>query len=224
MKHVAFIMDGNRRYAKALLKKPWEGHREGAEKLKQVLEWTREKGIKEATFYAFSIQNFNRPKEEFDFLMKIFSDLLSELLNEKFKEIEENKVKVRFIGKLSLFSGDLTSLMDELMEKTENFDNYKINICLGYGGQEEIIDAVKKVLNEPPEDLNVNNFSKYLYLGSQPDIIIRTGGERRLSNFLTWQSVYSELFFLDVMWPNFSKEDFEKVIKDYTSRERRFGR
>lgn len=217
-------MDGNRRYAKSLLKKPWEGHRKGAEKLKDVLEWTRDSGIEEVTFYAFSIQNFNRPKEEFDFLMKIFGNLMSELLNEKFEELKDNKVKIKFVGKLSSFSEKLRDLMNDLMMKTKSFDKYKVNICLGYGGQEEIIDAVKKVLNENIEDIDVKTFSKYLYLDSQPDIIIRTGGERRLSNFLTWQSVYSELFFLDVMWPDFSKEDFQNVIEEYESRERRFGK
>jgi undecaprenyl diphosphate synthase len=224
MKHIAFIMDGNRRYAKSLMKKPWEGHSKGAEKLKEVIGWTRNVGIRESTFYAFSIQNFNRPKIEFDFLMNIFNNLLNDLLNKEFEELEKNKVKIKIIGNISLFSEKLQILMNEVMDKTKDFNNYKLNICLGYGGQEEIIEAVKKVLKEKPEEINVETFSKYFELDSQPDIIIRTGGERRLSNFLTWQSVYSELFFLDVMWPDFSKEDFNKVIEAYKSRERRFGK
>ncbi len=156
--------------------------------------------------------------------MKLFNNMLHELLNERFEELKENKVKIKFIGRLRMFPETLKNLMNELEEKTNGFDKYRVNICLSYGGQEELIDAINKILGEKLEKINIEKFPKYLYLNSQPDIIIRTGGERRLSNFLTWQSVYSELFFLDVMWPDFSEEDFQKVIREYKSRERRFGR
>jgi len=226
IKHIGLIMDGNRRYAKRLMKKPWEGHKAGTKTADMVVDWLKENGVKEATFYAFSIQNFDRPKKEFEFLIKLFDKELDRLLGERMEELTDDRVRFRFIGRIDLFPDYIQEKMHKVMELTKDFDNHMINMAMAYGGQEEIVDAVKKIIKDgiKPDTLDINSFSQYLYNSNQPDIIIRTGGEKRLSNFLTFQSVYSELFFIDKLWPEFNKEDLERVIEEYHSRERRFGR
>ena len=227
-KHVGIILDGNRRFAKRLMLEPHRGHELGFEKLKELFKWCAELEIKELTLYCFSMQNFNRPKKEFDFLMGIFEKALKEaMVNE---DIHRDKIKVRIIGRWHLLPEKLQPLIKELMEKTKDYDKYTLNIALAYGGREEIIDAVKKVgrliENGKITDREISEelISKNLYLESSPDFIIRTGGERRTSNFLAWQSVYSEWIFLEKKWPEFEKEDLIKCIEDFEKRERRFGK
>ena len=224
-------MDGNRRFAKRLMLKPWKGHEWGKKKVMKVCEWAKELGIKEVTFYALSMQNFNRPKEEFDYLMKIFRETLSELLEKIEKKDQVTKdVLIRFIGRIKLFPEDLKKLMEQVMAKTKHNKEYKINFAMAYGGREEVMDAVLKIADQVKKgllnvsDINEEMFSKNLYMSDEPDIIIRTGGDKRTSNFLIWQGNYAELVFLDKMWPEFEKEDLLACITDYQQRERRFGR
>lgn len=221
--HLAIILDGNRRYAKNLKLEPWKGHEVGAKKVEKLLEWCEEFNIKEVTLYVFSMQNFKRTKEEINYLLKIVKNTAKKFINDP--RIMEKKVKIRIIGRLHLFLKDIQDICNEVMEKTQKNDNYKLNLAFGYGGREEIIDAVKKILSEKNKtEINEETFSKYLYLNSEPDIVIRTGGVVRTSNFLPWQTIYSEWFFLEKTWPEFEKEDLKKVIEEFSQRERRFGK
>lgn len=228
IKHIGIILDGNRRFAKRLMLEPWKGHKLGAEKVKKLYSWCKEKDIKELTLYAFSIQNFNRPKKEFDFLMDLFVKFLKETLDDT--DIHKDKVKMRFIGRTNLFPEELQKLMKEIEKSTEEYDNYIVNFALAYGGREEVVDAVKKIGRLIEEGKITNKeiteelIEKNLYMADEPDLIIRTGGEQRTSNFLIWQSNYSEWFFVEKTWPEFEKEDFIKILEEYSQRERRFGK
>ena len=227
-KHIGIILDGNRRFAKKLMIKPFMGHEWGAKKIEKLFDWCRELGVKEITLYAFSIQNFNRPKEEFDFLMNIFEKEFTRLFDDP--RLEKDKVKINFIGRIWKFPENLQDIMKKLMYKTRNNDNYIVNFAMAYGGREEVIDAVKRIGEKIKNGkLNINEineevFSENLYMDHEPDLIIRTGGEKRTSNFLIWQSWYSEWIFLEKTWPEFEKEDLIKAIEDFSTRERRFGK
>jgi len=227
-KHIAIILDGNRRFAKRLMLEPWKGHELGFEKLKKVFKWCKELDIKEITLYCFSMQNFNRPKKEFDYLMDLFEKGFNEVSTNEY--IHKDKIKVNVIGRYYLLPEKVQEKIKKVIDLTKDYNDYKINIALAYGGREEIIDAVKKVAekieNKELETKNINEetFSENLYLNTEPDLIIRTGGEKRTSNFLPWQSIYSEWFFLEKAWPEFEKEDIVKVINEYKNRERRFGK
>jgi tritrans,polycis-undecaprenyl-diphosphate synthase [geranylgeranyl-diphosphate specific] len=228
LNHVGLILDGNRRFSKKLMKEPWKGHEFGAKKIEELLEWSNELKIHELTLYCFSIENFNRPKIEFNYLMDLFSKEISRLIEDK--RIIENKIKVRFIGRLDLFPIDIKNKMLKVMEKTKQYDNFILNFAMAYGGRAEIIDAIKKMFNDVNknkiniDEINEELFENYLYLKSEPDLIIRTSGEKRISGFLLWQSSYSEFYFCDKLWPEFEKEDFIKAIQDYKNRSRRFGK
>ncbi len=229
LKHLAVILDGNRRFAKRLMLEPWQGHEWGAKKVESLMEWCMEAKIKELTIYAFSLQNFNRPKREFDFLMDLFTKELSTLINRE-REFKKRGLKIRFIGKRELFPKNIQELMAVLERITKGNKRFVLNIAMGYGGREEVIEAVKKIVVEArrdglkPEQIDEQLLLKNLQLSSEPDLIIRTGGEKRTSNFLPFQSVYSEWIFLDKMWPEFSLEDFAECLVEYERRERRFGR
>jgi len=222
-KHVAFILDGNRRWAKENGKMPWDGHKAGFDKLKDLFRWGKELNIKEISLYCFSIQNFDRDKKEIDFLMDIFEKAGKEIL--KNKDIHQNKVKVRFIGRLDMLPEKVQKAAKDAMEATKNYDDYILNFCVAYGGREEIIDGINKAILSGAEKVDEKTFGKYLYIDSCPDIVIRTSGEKRLSNFLTWQTTYSEWFFIDKYWPDFSKDDLIKIISEFKEkRKRRFGK
>src|SRR3989344_8670256 len=227
-KHIGIIIDGNRRFAKRLIMKPWKGHEWGAKKFEQLLEWCKEYNIKELTLYTFSIENFNRPRDEFDFLMKLFEREAKAVL--KNKRIHENKIRINFIGRIHMFPKNIQEKMQQIMEMTKDYSGYTINLAMAYGGRAEIIDATKKISKQIKEgkldieDINEEVFKKNIYLESEPDLIIRTS-ESRLSGFLLWQGTYAEIQFLpDVLWPEFTKEHFEQCIEDYMDRERRFGK
>lgn len=227
-KHLAIIMDGNRRFAKKSNLHPLEGHNQGAKKLTDVLNWAKEFNIKKLTLYTFSVQNFSRPKDEVEYLMKFFLDNFDKLKTKK--EIFENKIKVNVIGRINMFPENVQEKIKEIMELTKDHDQYIVNFAMGYGGREEIIDTAKtiaqKVKNNELDikDINEEIFEKNLYLNDFPDLIIRTGNEKRLSNFLTYQSAYSELIFLDKMWPEIQKNDFVMCLEEYSNRKRRFGK
>jgi len=221
LKHIGIILDGNRRFAKRLMLEPWKGHELGFKKLEKILEWLRGVGVKEFTLYCFSLENFNRPKKEFDFLMKIFNKEFEKLKTDK--RIHENKIKLRFIGKIELFDKEIREKIKELEEITKDYNDYIINFALGYGGRQEIIEGVKKLVKSG-EEISEENFQKNLWLSHDIDLIIRTGGEKRTSNFLPWQAVYAEWIFLDKMWPEFEKQDLINCIEEFKNRKRRFGK
>ena len=227
-KHVGIILDGNRRFSRRLMIKPWKGHEWGAKKVEKLFEWCRDLGIKELTLYSFSVQNFNRPKAEFDYLINLFKQEFTKLLNDE--RLSKYKIQVNFIGRLWMFPKDLQCLYYRIMEKTKNYHNYQLNFAMAYGGREEVIDAIKKIAEQIKngeldiDQINEETFSRNLYLNDEPDLIIRTGGEKRTSNFLIWQSHYSEWIFFEKMWPEFEKEDLIKAIDDFSKRKRRFGK
>ncbi len=227
-KKIAIILDGNRRYAKKLGLQLWKGHEYGVKKLDELLNWCKELDVKEVTLYSFSAENFKRTKVEKDFLFNIFK---REFKNMKYREdIFRDRVRVNVIGRLDMFPKELRKCMLDIMEKTKNHKNFIVNFAMAYGGRQEITDAVKKMIVDVkkhklnPNDINEDVVTSYLYLKSEPDLIIRPGGEKRISNFLLWQSAYSEFFFMEKLWPEFTKKDLIKVIKEFNQRERRFGK
>ncbi|MBU0666061.1 MAG: polyprenyl diphosphate synthase [Nanoarchaeota archaeon] len=227
-KHVGIILDGNRRFAKRLMMKPWKGHEWGAKKVEELLKWCRDLGVKEITLYSFSMQNLNRPKEEFDYIMNIFKKEFLRILNDD--EVMKEGLRVNIIGRIHLLPNDVREVLEKVMEKTKNNKKYIVNFAIAYGGREEVIDAVIRLGKDlkngkvDVETINEEIFQNYLYIIDEPDLIIRTGGDKRTSNFLIWQSNYSEWFFLEKCWPEFEKEDFLKVLEEFADRERRFGR
>ena len=227
-RHVAIILDGNRRFARRIMAKPWKGHEFGAEKVGKLFRWCSELGISELTLYAFSIDNFHRPKAEFDFLMKLIEQGFDEIRENK--EIHERRLRINFLGRIEMFPPAVTRSMKALMEATKDYDGYVVNFCMAYGGRQEIVDAARKLIGDlekgkiKSSDVNEETFKNYLYTADEPDMIIRTGGEKRTSNFLIYQSIYSEWFYLEKMWPEFEKQDLIDCICEFRKRERRFGR
>ena len=227
-RHVAIVLDGNRRYAKKIGMQPWQGHSFGAKKVEDLLEWCRDLGIKDLTLYSFSVDNFKRPEREKKAIFGLFKKNFEKL--EKDDRLMKNGIKVMFIGRLQMFPNGIQEGMQRLMEKTKGNGKFKVNFAMAYSGKMEITDSIKRIIqkisnkkiniNDVNEDLIKNN----LYLNSEPDIFIRPGGEKRLSDFLIWQSAYSELFFVDKLWPEFTKEDLVKTIGEFKQRERRFGK
>ncbi len=226
-KHIGIILDGNRRFAKRLNLNPWEGHEFGYKKLKKLFKWCRELDIKELTLYCFSMQNFNRPKKEFDYLMDIFEKAFNEILTNE--DIHKYKIRINVIGRYYLFPEKVQEKIKKIMDLTKDYKEYRINIALAYGGREEIVDTVKKIAEKVKskklkiDEINEKTFAENLYLDGDLDMIIRTGGEQRTSNFLPWQSIYSEWFFLEKTWPEFEKQDLVEVVEEYKNRNRRFG-
>ncbi|MBV06242.1 MAG: polyprenyl diphosphate synthase [Candidatus Woesearchaeota archaeon] len=223
LKHIAIILDGNRRFSKKLGLKWWQGHEKGAEKVEQLFDWCKELGIKEVTLYSFSIENFERTEEEKGFLMKLFIKMFNKVMKDK--RIHENKIKIKFIGRRGLFPLEIQKTMNEVEENTKDYDGFRVNFAMGYGGRAEIVDAVKKIVSKgvKASDIDEELLSKNMYLDSEPELLIRPGGEFRISNFLVWQSSYMELWFTDKLWPEFEKEDLVEAINDFNARERRFG-
>lgn len=224
-KCIAIIMDGNRRWAREQGISLAEGHKKGYEKMRNVGKWAKEQGIEFIIFYCFSTENWNRKKDEVIYLMNLvrfaFSDGLESLLR--------NEIRVRVIGNINLFSPDIQNLIKTTEAKTAHFKSTMV-LAMSYGGREEILNAVKKLSidkkKEEIKDMNEEDFGKFLYTKDipDPDIIIRTSGEMRLSGFLPWQGVYSELFFLKTYWPALTKEEFLGVLREFNTRHRRLGK
>ena len=230
--HVGVILDGNRRWASAREMIPWHGHREGAEKVKKFLEWALDLGIKTVTLYALSTENFNRSDDEVAELMKIYEENLNEIL--KSDVIHEYQVRINIIGRTNLLPDTIQDLVSEVQEVTKDYDRFYLNVALAYGGRAEIVDAAKEIAVKvkkgdlDPKEIDETIIENHLYTSylpkPEPDLVIRTSGESRLSNFLIWQSAYSELFIVDVYWPDFREIDLERAIRAYQSRSRRFGK
>ncbi|MFH1358429.1 MAG: polyprenyl diphosphate synthase [archaeon] len=222
--HVAIILDGNRRFAKRLMLEPWKGHEYGREKVEEVMDYAKDLGVNEMTFYALSVENIkSRPERELNFLYKVFREMFRDMDMDK---IQRNGIKMKFIGDLDLLPENIKELCHKLEEETKDNDNFFVNFCVAYGGKQELVQAVKKILKNKVnvEDVSEDLIKDNLYLKSEPDMIIRTGGEKRSSNFLSWQSGYSEWFFLDKMWPEFEKQDLIDCIEEFKVRKRNFGK
>ena len=257
--HIGIILDGNRRYAEKYgLDNISKGHKKGADKLDEVLSWCIELDIKIVTVWALSTDNFKRGKDEVEHLFKIIKSQLEYYIDSKF--INENKIRISVIGKRELLPNDMMSVINKLEEKTKDYSNLRLYIALGYGGRQEICDALIKFISDNISDVSrlnyakniseidedkinnyasnsedyyylsniitVENISKYLYAkdSPDPDLIIRTSGEVRLSGFLLWQSAYSEFYFCDAYWPEFREIDFLRAIRSYQSRHIRAGK
>lgn len=221
-KSIGIILDGNRRFAREHNLPLMEGHRRGLDKLKEVMKWARGAGISHVIVYAFSTENWNRAKEEVEYLMNLFRFTL----NDDFESFVKDKIRMRFIGQRDRFAKDLQKLMDKAEKETSSFSGPTLVMALSYGGRTEIVHAVNALLQSGKKKVTEEDFSAALYTKDipDPDLIIRTSGEMRLSGFLPWQGVYSELFFVKTNWPAFSKEEFFAVLKDFADRERRMGK
>jgi undecaprenyl diphosphate synthase len=224
-KHIALIMDGNRTWAQEKNLPKLQGHKAGAEALKKVVERTKQLDIKYLTVYAFSTENWNRSQSEVDGLMNILKEYLN---SEDIKKLKNENVKITFIGNKTngKIPADILSKIYEIEKETENKTGFYFNIAFNYGGRDEIINAIKNIPSEKIATLTDEEFSSYLYTKDipDPDLIIRTNNKFRISNFLLWQSAYSEYIFTDTLWPDFDEKELDKAINEYSKRVRTFGK
>jgi len=231
LEHIAIILDGNRRWASENEINPWLGHKRGAETVEQLLDWCEKLGVKFVTLYTFSTENFRRSPGEIEEIMRIAGEKFRKLLTDE--RIHRNKVHVKVIGRVNLLPESLQELISNVETATANYDNQFLNFAFAYGGRAEIVDATKTIAEKVKngelnlDEVDENTFEKYLYTShmpkQDPDLIVRTSGESRLSGFLLWQSAYSELCFLDVYWPDFRLIDLLRAIRTFQKRKRRYG-
>jgi short-chain Z-isoprenyl diphosphate synthase len=231
--HIGLILDGNRRFARGIGLDVRQGHEFGVEKVHQLLEWCLELGIAHVTIFVFSAENFDRPTEEVEYLLDLFVRESRRLIHHP--RIKSNKVRIKVIGQREKLPKEVVVASEELENSTAEHDGMLLNIALAYGGREEIVDGIKKLLKQAEsehrsladvaEKLNASQISECLYTAGipDPDFIIRTSGEVRLSGFFLWQAAYSEYYFCDALWPDFRRIDFLRAIRSYQGRERRYG-
>ena len=221
LKHIAFIMDGNGRWAKKRGLPREKGHVTGAKTLDKILHHCYERGIKTVTVYAFSTENWARPENE----VKALMNLLDYYLDDSTKNAEENKLRYRMVGDMSIFPEKIRAKIDNLESITKDYD-FTLNVALNYGGRAEIVHAFNELQKQGRTEITEKDISENIYTfdSPDPDLIIRTGGELRLSNFLLWQSAYSELYFTNTLWPDFREEEFDKALEEYSKRDRRYGK
>ena len=226
--HVAIIMDGNSRWAQKKDLSKEKGHKAGVKKARLAVEFFLENGIKELTLFAFSTENWGRQKKEVKALMKLFL----EAINEQTPDLIKNKVKLNFIGEISRFDKVLIKQIKKSQENTSKYDSkMNLNIAISYGGRWDLEQALKKIIDDIlKETIKIRNLNEDLisnYLSTSqikdPDMIIRSGGEKRISNFFLWQAAYSEIYFSDKLWPDFNEKDFKKALNEFSSRKRKFG-
>ena len=234
-RHIGFIMDGNRRFARSLgLRTVSDGHRQGAEKLWEVLSWCYDAGVEVVTVWSFSLDNFQRDTEEVKALLALFEAKTNEIAEHR--EVHSKRVRVRYIGQIGLLPESLQEAIRKAEAATARYSDYVLNIAMAYGGREEITEAIRRYLRDRiragdpieriADELDGAAIGRYLYTSGlpEPDLILRTSGEVRLSGFLLWQSAYSEYYFTDAHWPAFRKIDFLRALRSYHERHRRFGR
>lgn len=225
--HIGIIMDGNGRWAKKRGLPRSAGHTAGAQTFRKIARYCSDIGIKYLTVYAFSTENWRRPSDEVDALMRLFKDYLQEAI----RDFKDDSIVLKFIGDRSAFSPELLSLMKENEEESCDRDGMVLNIAMNYGGRAELVTAIREMANEVmegslnPEEISEELVSQHLYTKGQPDpdLIIRPSGENRTSNFLLWQSAYAEYVIMDVLWPDFTKEDLNQALIEFAKRNRRFG-
>ncbi len=229
--HIAIILDGNRRWATDKALNPWSGHEKGAEKVEQLIDWCIKLKVKSMTLYAFSTENFTRSKEEVAEIMRIACENLRKILTDE--RVHKDRIRVKVIGRTNLLPEDLQQVIQNVERTTQDYDGHFLNFAFAYGGRAEIVDAARKIAEDVhagrlnPENVDEATFEQHLYTAhlpkQDPDLIIRTSGEERLSGFLLWQSAYSELCFLDVYWPDFRLIDLLRAVRTFQNRKRRFG-
>ncbi len=222
-KHVAFIMDGNGRWAEQHGLSRMEGHRVGYERIRPLISYLDEHGIKFVTLYAFSTENWGRPEDEVNGLFR----LLEEVIDEESRELHKNGVKIRHVGSLEELPERMQKSINRAESLTANNTGMTLGVALNYGGRMEIMNAARRLIADgvPPQDIDEKLFGDYLYTADFPDVdmVVRTGGEIRTSNFLIWQAAYSEYYFTPVLWPDFNEEKLGKALLTYSQRQRRFG-
>ena len=225
-RHIAIILDGNGRWAKKRGLPRTAGHAAGAETFRRIATYCKNIGVNYLTVYAFSTENWSRPEEEVKSIMK----LLDRYLREAIATMERDHIKMKILGDVSILSPSLRAEIEETNEISSRYEGFQANICLNYGGRAEILQAAKRYVVDAskgiaPADLTEEAFSSYLYSAGipDPDLLIRPGGEKRISNFLLWQCAYSEFYFTDVLWPDFTPEELDKAIAEFSRRDRRFG-
>ena len=228
-KHVAIIMDGNRRFAAEIGLSSIEGHEKGRMKLEEVLDWCLEVGVRILTLYAFSTENFLRADAEVKHIMASFAENFRRAGDDE--RVHRHRIRVRAFGRRELLPKEVQDAIAYAEEKTKGYSDYQLNLAVAYGGRQEIVDAIRDVVRDAKagkvdvEDIDESFFSRRLYTGDlpDPDLVLRTSGEERISNFLLWQLAYAELYFVDVYWPGFRKIDFLRAIRSYQMRRRRYG-
>jgi len=231
--HLGIIPDGNRRFAKNIMENPEKGHDWGMKKVASIMEWCRELGIKNVTFYTLSLENLERrPEMELKFLFILFKKELDEILEDKNHWVNKNRTKVNFLGETHMLPKDLQEKIDSVRKLTKDYSDWSMNLAIAYGGRQEIVNAVRNIVSEvsagklSPDKIDEAVIRHNLLTNGSPDpdLIIRTGGEKRISNFLTFQSTYSEFMFLDTLWPDLKKDEFMDAVNDFSERDRRFGK
>lgn len=220
--HIAFIIDGNGRWAKIRNKERTEGHKAGIKAVHNIIKDAKDLGIKICSFFVFSTENWKRPKSEVDALM----DMLKEFVKVDIKQFEKENIKFTTMGDLTKLDEDIQKAINDAKETSKNNTEMIVNMCINYGGRNDIVNAVNKIINDGKKNITEQEFSSYLYSESlpEPDLIIRTSGEQRISNFMLWQGAYSELYFTKTFWPDFDKNCLIQAIYDYQTRERRYGK
>jgi undecaprenyl diphosphate synthase len=218
---IGIILDGNRRWAKERGLPTLEGHRKGKDTVQTVARLVQEKGVPHLVVYAFSTENWKRATEEVSYLM----DLFRELVREELHNLGQEGARIRFVGQRERFSPDLQDAMRAVEKDTAQHDSFTLWVCLSYGGRAEIVESARQLVSAG-EEVTEESIAKHLWTAGMPDpdIIVRTGGEKRLSGFLTWQSIYSELFFIDTFWPDFGEKELNTILDEYQARKRNFGK
>lgn len=224
-RHIVLFPDGNRRWARQKGVPPLKGHKRGQEKFKEFLVWCKKRGVKILTVFGFSTENWKRSKEEVQYLMRLFEGGLS---NKKdIKSFQEEGVRIRIIGQKERLSKRLQKIIENIESITEANNKFQLNLAVSYGGRWDIVQAVRNIIKKkiPFKKITENLINNYLSTAGlpSPDLVIRAGGERRFSNFLLWQAAYSELYFSEKLWPDFTEKDLEKALQDFARRQRRFG-
>ena len=220
-RHIAFIMDGNGRWAKKRLLPRKAGHREGVSALRRMVDECEKAGVEMVSFYAFSTENWTRPQDEIDALFKMVKEFADKHLGEYVKR----GLRIMFMGDLTKLPKDTVDSLKKILSEAKDNKGMIVNIALNYGGRDEIVHAVNKIISASVREINKDVLSDCMYTGGlpDPDVIIRSSGEKRLSNFMLWQAAYSELIFLDEYWPDFDAAVFKKIIEEYSKRDRRYG-
>lgn len=222
--HVGIIMDGNRRWAKANFQPPWNGHRRGAVAAEEIVFAAQDMGVKYLTMFVWSVENWKRPKEEVNFAM----DILREFFDKDFGKLVARGIRMQIVGNITAFPNDLQQRMERAERESKNNSGLVLNLCMNYGGREEIVIAARRLVEQGigADEITETNFASQLQSANLPDIdlVIRTSGEQRLSGFMTWRTVYSELYFMDKLWPEFTPEDLKVAFQWYANRERRYGK
>ena len=219
--HIAIIMDGNRRWAESRRLPPLAGHHAGVKSMRSTVEYLGNHGLKYLTVYGFSTENWSRDPDEVQGLFSLFT----EVLNKDTLELNEKNVRLRHVGRLNEIPSEAQKAINSAVDLTSDNTGMTLNFAVNYGGRQEILDAVNRLMKDTPSQVDESLFRRYLYSDNMPDVdlLIRTGGDLRVSNFLIWQTAYSEFFFTDVLWPDFTVEELDKALEAYANRQRRFG-